>query len=101
MFKRALLGLLMICLALPAMAMTGHCATPSHQTASCHEGKAHKSPAEDSIMTRDCIGCVTPPLPVALVRASDLLVPESLAPLHDDASSTTRGAAPPLPPPRA
>lgn len=102
MLKRALLILLVACLALPAMAMTGHCAAPSSSSraaASCHESKTQKEPMQRSDAARDCIGCVTPPFSGAGPQADEVLseLPLSFA---DDAPLLTNSVGPAPPPPR-
>lgn len=61
MLRHLLLGLLVLCLSLPAVAMTGHCTVPERApAASCHETAGHEVPAKTPVQAKDCIGCVTP-----------------------------------------
>lgn len=101
MFRRLLAALLLLALFAPAMAMSGHCATPPAQPI-VHMGEhgyGHK-PVPSHEERRDCIGCVLPVLGSMAAlggeEAGMLVGPDER---RDALSSALRG--PDTPPPRA
>lgn len=109
MLRRLFLFLLLLGLALPAVALTAHCpvanAAPVAPVANGHhpghhsEGSGKPTPAKTAA-TKDCIGCVTPPIDARPRTKAPLPRPERHR-LTDDVALARAAPGPETPPPRA
>ncbi|MFC0203165.1 hypothetical protein [Novosphingobium soli] len=101
MLRRLLLFLLVVGLALPTLAMPGHCApAPTHHGAHAHgDHQGPSKPLKSASSARECIGCGTLPL-IQRPHVGALASPSLPHDLTNDDFGMAAALPPATPPPR-